>query len=450
MQANNSNILSVTDLNQLVKDLLADAIGQIWLMGEISNFSKPSSGHWYFTLKDERAQVRCAMFRNSNFKAGFLPENGQQVIARATVTLYEARGEYQLIIDKLQPAGAGLLQQRFTALKQKLQDEGLFATELKQSLPSTIRTVGIITSATGAALHDICQILQRRDPRLHIIIYPTLVQGNEAAAQISRMIKLANLRQECDVLIVGRGGGSLEDLWPFNEEEVARAIAASQLPIISAVGHEIDFTIADFVADIRAATPSAAAELVSKDKQDQLKRLTVQEQYLAMAMDYYLLQKKEQLNRARHRLQQQHPLVKLAAQQTQLVKLTQRLSEASQTHLNKAQQTFNNLRWSLYQHSPQPAILLYQQHLKQQCQQVQSLLQQHLTQATHQLALRSSQMHSASPLATLARGYSVTTDRNQHLVKSTKQLKLGEPLYTQLSDGQIISIINQIKEKEHG
>ena len=328
-----SSILSVKDLNQIVKELLSEAIGQIWLVGEISNFSRPSSGHWYFTLKDEVAQVRCAMFRNSNFRTGFTPQNGQQVLVNASVTLYEARGEYQLVINKMQPAGAGLLQQKFEHLKQKLSEEGLFDPIYKQTLPDNIRTVGIITSATGAALHDICQILNRRDPSLHLIIYPTQVQGNEAAAQIARMIEIANVRQECDVLIVGRGGGALEDLWAFNEEVVARAIFASRLPIVSAVGHEVDFTIADFVADVRAATPSAAAELVSRDKLEQIKRLQVQEQYLCMAMDYYLMRRRERLNKWRHQLQTQHPQAKLSKQLNRLLTGRHALFENMQQYL---------------------------------------------------------------------------------------------------------------------
>ncbi|HEM7133537.1 TPA: exodeoxyribonuclease VII large subunit, partial [Providencia rettgeri] len=244
----NNAIYSVSKLNQSVRELLDSQMGRIWLTAEISNFSQPSSGHWYLTLKDDRAQVRAAMFRGQNTRVTFRPQNGQQVLVRATVTLYEPRGDYQLILESMQPAGEGLLQQRFELLKQTLSAQGLFDIIHKKPLPSPAKSVGIITSATGAALHDILNILRRRDPSLPIIIYPTAVQGEMAPAQIARMIELANLRQECDVLIVGRGGGSLEDLWAFNEEIVARAIFASQLPIISAVGHETDVTIADYVA----------------------------------------------------------------------------------------------------------------------------------------------------------------------------------------------------------
>ncbi|NUF28313.1 Exodeoxyribonuclease VII large subunit [Gilliamella bombicola] len=442
----NSSVLSVKDLNQIVKDLLSDAIGQVWLVGEVSNFSRPSSGHWYFSLKDDSAQVRCAMFRNSNFRAGFTPQNGQQVLVRATVTLYEARGEYQLVIDKIQPAGAGLLQQKFEQLKKRLSDEGLFDAIYKKPLPENIRTVGIITSSTGAALHDICQILKRRDPSLHLIIYPTQVQGSEAAGQIAKMIQIANIRQECDVLIVGRGGGSLEDLWSFNEEVVARAIFASQLPIVSAVGHEIDFTIADFVADVRAATPSAAAELVSQDSLAQVKRLQVQEQHLSMAMDYYLIQCREKLNKWRHQLQTQHPQAKLAKQLNMLLTYRHTLYDNIQQYLLRQSNRHNQLDKRLSRVSPQNKIHYLQQLVGQKQQQITHLAQQKLTQSQHQFVLQTSQLNSVSPLATLERGYSVTTNQNKAVVRFSEQVTVGELIITRLKKGKLISQITKIDE----
>lgn len=281
-------------------------MGRIWLSAEISNFSQPSSGHWYFTLKDAKSQVRAAMFRGQNGRVTFRPQNGHQVLVRASVTLYEPRGDYQLIVESMQPAGEGLLQQQFELLKQKLSAEGLFESAHKKPLPSPAKCVGIITSATGAALHDILHILRRRDSSLPIIIYPTAVQGDGAPAQIVRAIEIANRRQECDVLIVGRGGGSLEDLWAFNDEKVARAIFTSQLPIVSAVGHETDVTIADFVADLRAPTPSAAAEVISRNQQELLRQLNSHQQRLEMALDYYLANKHKRFIQLHHRLQQQH------------------------------------------------------------------------------------------------------------------------------------------------
>jgi exodeoxyribonuclease VII, large subunit len=447
MQSN--SILSVKDLNQIVKDLLSDAIGQIWLVGEISNFSRPASGHWYFTLKDEVAQVRCAMFRNSNFRTGFTPQNGQQVLVNASVTLYEARGDYQLVINQLQPAGAGLLQQKFEQLKQKLSEEGLFDAVYKKALPDNIRTVGIITSSTGAALHDICQILNRRDPSLQVIIYPTQVQGSEAPAQIARMIQIANVRQECDVLIVGRGGGSIEDLWAFNEEVVARAIFASQLPIVSAVGHEVDFTIADFVADVRAATPSAAAELVSRDKLEQIKSLQVQEQYLCMAIDYYLMRRREFLNKRYQRLQAQHPQAKLAKQLNRLLTGRHALFENIQQYLLRQSYRHNLLDKRLVAVSPQHKIVYYGQRLEQKQQQLLNLMQKRLTDAKHQFVLKTSQLNSVSPLATLDRGYSVTTDQQQKVIRSVEQVSIGDFISTQLKTGRLISQVVEIDKKAH-
>lgn len=442
----NKSILSVKDLNQMVKDLLSDAIGQVWLVGEISNFSKPASGHWYFTLKDDKAQVRCAMFRNSNFKTGFIPQDGQQVLVSASVTLYEARGEYQLVIDKLQLAGTGLLQQKFEQLKQKLNEEGLFDPVYKKPIPKHVKSVGIVTSSTGAALHDICQILKRRDPSLQIIIYPTLVQGNEAAPKIANMIALANIRNECEVLIVGRGGGSLEDLWPFNEEIVARAIFHSQLPIISAVGHEIDFTIADFVADLRAATPSAAAELISRDSQDQLKDLKVLEQQIAMAMDNFILKKNEQLQKLRHQLQSQHPQVKLAKQQTHLMTQSRSLHAAIEQIIFANQHRLNLLDKKLYRLSPDNRIQFYRQTIFQKYQQLIALAKQHLTQAKHEMAIQASQLNAVSPLATLERGYSVTADSHHQVLRSLKQVKPGDIITTKIPTATITSTVTNIKK----
>ncbi|WP_392561568.1 exodeoxyribonuclease VII large subunit [Orbus sturtevantii] len=442
----NNAILSVKDLNQMVKDLLADGIGQIWLVGEISNFSKPTSGHWYFTLKDDKAQVRCAMFRNSNIKTGFIPKDGQQVLVSASVTLYEARGEYQLVIDKLQLAGAGLLQQKFDQLKKKLQEEGLFDSCYKKVIPKNINCIGIITSSTGAALHDICQVLKRREPNLKIIIYPTLVQGELAAEKITKMIELANIRNECDVLIVGRGGGSLEDLWPFNEEIVARAIFNSKLPIVSAVGHEIDFTIADFVADLRAATPSAAAEIVSRDMQEQIKDLKMIEQQMFMAVDNFMLKRRDKLQKLRHQLQTQHPQVKLAKQQTSLLAHSRSLNAAIEQLLFAQSSKLNQIINKLYRLSPEGKIQFYRQVIIQKQQQIATLAKQHFTQAKHQLAIQASQLNTISPLATLERGYSVTNNSKNQVIQSINHIKPGDIITTKIMAGIITSKVTSIKE----
>ena len=271
-------VYTVSQLNQAAKNLLEGSFPLIWISGEISNLSQPSSGHMYLTLKDEAAQVRCAMFRFRNSLLSFAPKNGMQVLARAKVSLYEGRGEFQLIIEHMEEAGDGLLRRKFDELKHRLAALGLFNHEHKKPLPALPQCIGVVTSATGAAIRDIISVLKRRMPAIPIMIYPAAVQGSEAAGQIVKAINLANQRQECDVLIVGRGSGSLEDLWPFNEEIVAHAIFNSEIPIISAVGHEIDYTIADFVADVRAATPSAAAELISPHQQELLQQVQLHSQ----------------------------------------------------------------------------------------------------------------------------------------------------------------------------
>ena len=329
-------IFTVSRLNQTVRLLLEHEMGQVWISGEISNFTQPASGHWYFTLKDDTAQVRCAMFRNSNRRVTFHPQHGQQVLVRANITLYEPRGDYQIIVESMQPAGEGLLQQKYEQLKAKLQAEGLFDLQYKKSLPSPAHCVGVITSKTGAALHDILHVLKRRDPSLPVIIYPTAVQGDDAPGQIVRAIELANKRNECDVLIVGRGGGSLEDLWAFNEECVVRAIAESPVPVISAVGHETDVTLADFAADVRAATPSMAAELAVQDRAELRAQLAALRRQLAQALLQRILQRQQTLSSLRIRLTACHPVQRLAAQEHRLAALqagirgimTRRMDEA--------------------------------------------------------------------------------------------------------------------------
>ncbi|AWQ50471.1 exodeoxyribonuclease VII large subunit [Serratia marcescens] len=438
------SIFTVSRLNQTVRQLLEMEMGQIWLSAEISNLSQPASGHWYFTLKDDRAQVRCAMFRNSNRRVTFRPQNGQQVLVRASITLYEPRGDYQLIAESMQPAGDGLLQQQFEQLKQRLSAEGLFDQQFKQPLPVPAKCVGVITSASGAALHDILQVLQRRDPSLPIVIYPTSVQGAEAPMQIVRAIETANRRDECDVLIVGRGGGSLEDLWSFNDERVARAIFASRIPIVSAVGHETDVTIADFVADLRAPTPSAAAELVSRNQLELLRQLQSQQQRLEMAMDYYMAQRQQQFTRIHHRLQQQHPHLRLARQQTLLFKLQRRMEDGMQQQLRLAARRSERAQQRLAQVQPQGRIHRYQQRVQQQEYRLQQAMERQLNAYRQRFGVACSQLETVSPLATLARGYSVTQTPRGELLKTTKQAQVGELLKTRLQDGWVESEVKTI------
>ncbi|WP_276724781.1 exodeoxyribonuclease VII large subunit [Pantoea septica] len=439
-----ANVFTVSRLNTTVRQLLEQEMGSVWLSAEISNFSQPASGHWYFTLKDDGAQVRCAMFRNSNRRVTFRPQHGQQILVRATITLYEPRGDYQLIIESMHPAGEGALQQQFELLKAKLASEGLFEQQHKQPLPEPAKQVGVITSATGAALHDVLRVLRRRDPSLPVIIYPTPVQGADAPAAIVRAIELANQRAECDVLIVGRGGGSLEDLWSFNEERVARAIFASRIPVVSAVGHETDVTIADFVADLRAPTPSAAAEIVSRNQTELLRQLLSQQQRLEMAMDYYLAQQQRRFSRLDHRLQQQHPQLRLARQQTALFRLQQRLNEAMENRLRQSLRQQDRLSQRLAALQPQPRLFQAQRQLEQMRYRLQQSMEKMLNRDRQRFATLAAQLEGVSPLATLARGFSVTTDSAGQVVKKTAQLQSGDTLRTRLDDGWVESQVTSL------
>nr|WP_312275190.1 exodeoxyribonuclease VII large subunit [Pseudescherichia sp.] len=437
-------IFTVSRLNQTVRLLLEREVGQVWISGEISNFTQPASGHWYFTLKDDTAQVRCAMFRNSNRRVTFRPQHGQQVLVRASITLYEPRGEYQIIVESMQPAGEGLLQQKYEQLKAKLAAEGLFDQQSKQPLPSPAHCVGVITSKTGAALHDILHVLKRRDPSLPVVIYPTAVQGEDAPGQIVRAIALANSRKECDVLIVGRGGGSLEDLWSFNDERVARAIFASQIPIVSAVGHETDVTIADFVADLRAPTPSAAAEMVSRNQLELLRQLQSGQQRLEMAMDYYLANRTRRFTQLEHRLQQQHPQLRLARQQTVLERLRQRMTYAMDNQLKRSGQRQQRMTQRLNQHSPQPRIHRAQNRVQQVEYRLAQLMSARLSVTRERFGNAMTHLDAVSPLATLARGYSVTTATDGNVLKQTKQVKAGDVLTTRLVDGWVESEVKGV------
>ncbi|WGL97135.1 exodeoxyribonuclease VII large subunit [Arsenophonus sp. aPb] len=444
LTSENSVIYSVSQLNQSVRQLLELQLGRVWLNAEISNFSQPASGHWYFTLKDEKAQLRAAMFRGQNIRVNFRPQNGQQVLVRATVTLYEPRGEYQLIIENMQPAGDGLLQRQFEILKHKLSAEGLFAQHYKQALPMPAKRLGVITSATGAALHDILNILKRRDPSLPVIIYPTAVQGEDAPRQIVRAIELANHRLECDVLIVGRGGGSLEDLWAFNDEKVARAIFASQLPIIAAVGHETDVTIADFVADLRAPTPSAAAELVSRNQQELLRQLLEQKQRLEMAMDYFLARKLRVFSQLHHKLQQQHPELRITRQQNYLIQLQQKLVSATQQYLQQMNRQQYSFEQRLILCDPRPQLQNCRQRYIQHEFKLKQLINQTVSQYREKFAINCSRLEAVSPLATLARGYTISELPNGKVLTNTQQVDVGVKLKTRLQDGLLESKILSI------
>ncbi|UVK78120.1 MAG: exodeoxyribonuclease VII subunit XseA [Sodalis sp. Fse] len=439
-----SIIFTVSRLNKTVRKLLEDKMGQVWISGEISNFSQPTSGHWYFTLKDDRAQVRCVMFCNCNRRTTFAPHNGQQVLTQASITLYELRGDYQLIAENMQPTGDGFLQRQFEHLKHQLRHEGLFDQQHKKTIPSPANKVGIITSASGAALHDILQVLKRRDPSLPVVIYPTAVQGADAPCQIVHAIQVANQRKECDILIIGRGGGSLEDLSSFNDERVARAIFTSLLPVISAVGHEVDITIADFVADLRAPTPSSAAELVSRNRLEILRQIQLQQQRLEMAIDYFLAQRQQMFNLLLNRLQQQHPQLRLARQQTVLMTLHRQLCDCLQTQLRQAQRSHEWLRQKLTQQMPTIRISRAQQLLQTLIFQLNQSMNHELNQQQNAFVQLCSQLEGLNPLKTLTRGFSVTTNQLGIVIKHTRQLNTGDQLITHLRDGYVKSKVTNI------
>lgn len=490
MQNSTSNIFTVTQLNYSVRHLLEIELGQVWLTGEISNFSQPVSGHWYLTLKDENAQVRCAMFKMKNLRVNFRPQNGMQVLVRASVSLYEPRGDYQLIIESMQMAGDGLLQQQFEELKMKLAAQGLFAQEHKKPIPKFVKQVGIITSPSGAALQDILHILNRRDPSLQIVIYPTLVQGKEATQDIIDTIKLANQRKECDVLIVGRGGGSLEDLWCFNEEAVAYAIYQSELPIISAVGHETDVTIADFVADLRAPTPSAAAELVSRDQQEIMRLLQHHLNMVNLAFDRLWTGKLSRFHHLSLRLNAQSPAKQLELLHFKLTQIFDRLQgrlvqsvklkeqriaqlflrgqakhpsrqlemqklnlKQQETQLDKQIeqlfhikiQQFSLVKQRLNNSALPHKISRQNQHLQQFSQRLTYAIEKQLTKQQQGFHALCTKLDGLSPLKILGRGYSITQNDQQHVITNTKQIAKGDRITTQLADGQILSEVIAVK-----
>ncbi|WP_425357178.1 exodeoxyribonuclease VII large subunit [Vibrio tritonius] len=439
----NQNIYTVSRLNAEVRLLLENEMGIVWLLGEISNFSAPVSGHWYLTLKDSRAQVKAAMFKGSNRFVQFRPQNGQQVLVKARLSLYEPRGDYQIIIESMQPEGDGRLQQEFEKLKMQLAAEGLFAQTLKHPLPEHPKRVGIITSKTGAALHDILNVLKRRDPSLPVIIYPTMVQGDEAAIQIAQAIGRANSRNECDVLIVGRGGGSLEDLWCFNNEIVARTIAASQIPIISAVGHEVDVTIADFVADVRAPTPSAAAELVSRDNSHKMQAFFNAQQKLVNSWRYYLSQQKTQLTQLNYRLDKQHPMYRLERQQQRLDEREMRLKQAILKRCQQTRQHLARQEYRLQLQSPVKRLTQQRHQLAITEQKLLEAMQRSLLKKRYQFGMLAEKLDTVSPLSTLSRGYSITQNAQGKVVRSAQEVNVGDTLITRLADGEIRSTVDQ-------
>ncbi len=438
---NNGNpeqkILTVSQLNRESRFLLEKHLSTLWVEGEISNLSRPASGHIYFTLKDEGAQIRCAMFRNRLQRLRFRPENGQQVQIRGTVSLYEARGDYQLIAEHIREGGEGALRRSYERLKKRLQQEGLFNEDLKQPLPAIPGRLGIITSPSGAAIHDILSVLQRRFPSLPITIYPTAVQGEGAAQKIVTAIGLAEQRQECDLLILARGGGSMEDLWSFNEPEVAYAIHQATIPMVSAVGHETDFTIADHVADLRAPTPSAAAETISPDQRQWLDGLEQFEQQLTRGVARRLQQYTLRLDSLQRQLR--HPRERFRQLFQRLDEFEQRLLRAQQWSLERHGKRLQQLRLRLEHHAPRERIAHHRHCLQSHQQQIMHTMRHRISQHQQQLSQLSHTLDALSPLAVLGRGYSITFNAEKKVIQSRSEVSPGDTVETRLNDGSILS-----------
>lgn len=438
-------IYSVSQLNRSVRQLLETQLPLLWVEGEISNFARPASGHWYLSLKDDQAQVRCAMFRNANQRVNFQPANGTQILVRCRAGLYEGRGEYQLIIEHMEEAGTGALQRKFEQLKQQLANEGLFDNQHKQPMPTAVSHIGVITSATGAAIKDILSVLDRRFPAIKVSIFPTAVQGEQAAGQIVDALSMANQQGQCDALIVGRGGGSLEDLWPFNEESVARAIFNSKIPVVSAVGHEVDFTIADFVADLRAPTPSAAAELLSPDGQDLLDQFMGFEILLSEALIRKIRQLEQRADFLQKRLQ--HPGRKLQQQSQHMAQLRIRLQRAIAAQLQQQRAQMDQLQNKLLGQSPEQTIIHGQQRITQSVKQLMRSMQQQLANKQTKTDQAMHLLDTVSPLSTLGRGYAIIRDQHNAVIKTVKEVKSGDQLISQLADGEIVVSVNTTNTK---
>ncbi len=431
------SVYTVTRLNKEVRVLLERGLGVVWVEGELSNFSQPSSGHWYFSLKDRDAQVRCAMFRLKNAVLGFTPKAGQQVIARGRVSLYEPRGDYQLIVDHLEEAGVGALQREFERLKAKLAAEGLFASERKRSLPRFPRRIAVVTSPTGAAVRDVLNILARRFPPAGVLLYPTAVQGAAAVPAIVQALQLASARVDCDVLILARGGGSLEDLWAFNDERVARAIRACAIPVVSGIGHEIDFTIADFAADARAPTPSGAAELVAPDRLACLEALSRMEARISACMRHELRAVSTRFANVNMRLQQAHPGMRLAHQAQRLDDLEQRLAGAAYAVLHTHRHRLNDAYTTLLQHSPERLAREYRRRYEGLDSRLRRAVSEYLSRREHRVDLAHRTLQTASPLATLARGFAIVTRPDGTLVTDAGSVPPGEEIEARLASGRL-------------
>jgi exodeoxyribonuclease VII large subunit len=441
------DVYTVSRLNREARVLLERGLGVLWIEGELTNFSQPSSGHWYFTLKDRDAQLRCAMFRQRNFSLKFTPSAGLHVLARGRISLYEPRGEYQLIVDHMEEAGLGALNREFERLKAKLSAEGLFAESRKRPLPRFPERIGVVTSPSGAAIRDILHVLRRRFAPAAVRIYPTSVQGGAAVPEILDALALAAARNECDVLIVARGGGSIEDLWAFNDERVARAICASPIPVVSGVGHEIDFTIADFVADVRAPTPSGAAELVVPEGKACLEAIAHMAARLSMYMQRELRSLSAVFDGMGLRLQLAHPGARLAQQEQRLDDLEQRLASSARSTLLGMSHRLSDLWGEMLRNAPDQAINEFRLRHDALAARLRHSVADLMATAEHRLAIAGRTLNTVSPLATLDRGFSIVTRaRDGALVTDADQLKPGEEIEARLARGKISASVTASKK----
>lgn len=445
MHKNDKNVLSVSQLNRQAKQALEHSLPNVCVQGELTNFAQPGSGHWYFTLKDAKAQVKCAMFRGRNIMVREPLKAGDQVVVNASVSLYEGRGDYQLIVDSLQKAGLGDLHQQYEALKSKLTEEGVFASDYKQTLPSYPRCIGIISSPTGAAVHDMLTVLKHRYPCADVIIYPAVVQGNDAPLSLRQALARANAQDKCDVLIIGRGGGSLEDLWAFNNEHLVREVHSSIIPVVSAVGHEVDITLCDFAADLRAPTPSAAAEAVTPDINELTSLIQHCKAQLLRAVHDKLQQAQQQLLYYQSRLTT--PAAYVQQQQQRLDYLSLQLQQTMQERLNDKRDALTMLQHRLQLHSPTHSLREANNHCLALRQRLQAALEQKFAEARQRLSHQVALLNIVSPLQTLQRGYSITQTQQGQVISSIKHVKLNQPLQIGFTDGSVGVTVEQVSAK---
>ncbi len=437
--------ITVSQLNRRVKAMLEQGIARLWIEGEISNIARPASGHLYFSLKDDTAQIRAAFFRQRQRGPTIGLKNGDQVLVFGRVSLYEARGDYQLIVEQVEPAGEGALKRQFEMLKKKLAAEGLFEQERKQALPKLPGRIGVITSPSGAAIRDVLSVLRRRFPAIPVVIYPAAVQGDAAPAELIAALQSAIRRNESDVLIVARGGGSLEDLWAFNDEKLAREIAASPIPIISAIGHEVDFTITDFVADVRAPTPSGAAELVVPDHADWLRAINAFGARIARLGQRSLEDHAQRLDWLGRRLLAGSPAARVTSQQDRLREMRGRLAAAMREQVLRHDRDLQILHNGLVQATPALAVQRLLTRLGQLRQRLGGAGQATVGGLNQRLALAMRALNSVSPLATLDRGYAIVTDAtSDDVLMQSSQVRPGDDIRARLSHGKLLATVKQV------